>query len=105
MESSESEKSESEIDTRGGGDPREDGEEVGVGRVSGEDGGDFKRGDGIGVRGDGERDSGRGILETVLADQVADLVDSDIGAVTGATVRFLVTRRVRRVGSVSPDDR
>jgi hypothetical protein len=90
-------KSKSEIDTRGGGDLREDPDEVGVGRVLGEDGGDFRSGD-------GEHNLGRGILEAMLADQVADLVDSDMGADTGVTVRFLVTCQARCVGLVSPDD-
>jgi hypothetical protein len=93
---------ESEIEMRAGGDPRDDSDtvEVGVGGVSGDDSGLFNSGDGRGVRGEGGRDSGSGILIDMVADREVD----GIFCTTGVAVRSLVTCCVLCVDTGSPGD-
>jgi hypothetical protein len=72
-----SDSSESEIESRGGGELSDDCDcgLIGVGGVSGESGGgesDFKNGEGSGVSGEVERDSGRMILVGCVADTEDD---------------------------------
>jgi hypothetical protein len=83
---------------RAGGDPRDDSEalEVGIGGVSGDDGGLFNSGDSRGVRGDGGRDSGTGISIGTAADREVDGIFDTTDIAVRSLVRSLVTRCILR---------
>jgi hypothetical protein len=91
---------------RAGGDPRDDSEalEVGIGGVSGNDGGLFNSGDSRGVRGDGGRDSGSGISIGTAADREVDGIFDTMDIAVRSLVRSLVTRCVLCVDTGSPED-
>ena len=91
---------------RAGGNLRDDSEalEVGVGGVSGDDGGLLTSSDGRGVRGDGGRDSGSGILIGTVADREDDGMFDTTDVAVRSLVRSLVTRCVLRVDTGSPED-
>ena len=91
---------------RAGGDPRDDSEtlEVGVGGVSGDDGGLLTSGDSMGVRGDGGRDSGNGISIGTAADREVDGMFDTTDIAARSLVRSLVTRHILRVDTGSPED-